>query len=67
MCLDCRFGYSYYHRFKLLFDVFLKIIVQLIPILGSIDLLDVIQGVRLLPSQDADDVVDPVHSILALR
>ena len=45
----------------------LKIIVKLIPILGSIDLLNVIQSVRLPPSQDANNVVDPVSRILVLR
>ena len=57
----------YYHRFKFLFNVFLEIIVKLIPILGSIDLLDVIQSVSLLPRQNTDDVIDPVYGILALR
>ena len=47
--------------------MFLEIIVKLIPILGSIDLLDVIQSVRLPPSQDANNVVDPVRRILVLR
>ena len=62
-----RFRSSSYHWLKLLFNVFLEILVQLIPILGSIDLLDVIQSVRLLPSQDTNDVVDPVRGILVLR
>ena len=52
----------YYHRFKFLFNVFLEIIVKLIPILGSVDLLDVIQGVCISPCKDANDVVDPVMS-----
>ena len=52
----------YYHRFKFLFNVFLEIIVKLIPILGSVDLLDVIQSVCISPCKDANDVVDPVMS-----
>ena len=50
----------HYHRFKFLFNMFLEIIVQLIPIFCSVDLLDVIQSVSIPPSQDANDVVDPV-------
>ena len=39
--------------------MFLQIIVKLIPILGSVDLLDVIQSVDISPGQDANNVVDP--------
>ena len=51
----------HYHRFKFLFNMFLEIIVQLIPIFSSVDLLDVIQSVSIPPSQDANDVVDPAR------
>ena len=42
--------------------MFLEVIVKLIPILGSVDLLDVIQSVDISPGKDANNVVDPVRS-----
>jgi len=48
-----------HHRFELFLYVLLEVIVELVPVLRPVDLLDVVQRVRVPPSKDADYVVDP--------
>ena len=50
-----------YHRSELFLHILLQILVQLSPVLCPVDLLDVVQDVRLSPGQQTNDVVDSAN------
>jgi hypothetical protein len=51
-------GGGAHHCSELLIDILLQIVIQLVAVLGPVDLLDIVERVGVPPGEEADDVID---------